>query len=154
MIQRVQTLFLLAVSILTFTMLVSPLSSIILPSDEIVKFYSYGLKNISQGNELIRYTFPLIVLIIISFGISFSSIFLYKKRPVQLKLCVYNILLQLLIIGIITFYYFSIKHQLNWESNSLSLVIIFPVINIVLTFQAFRAIGRDEHLVKSYDRLR
>lgn len=154
MIQRVQTLFLLAVTILSFIMLISPLSKIVLLRGEIIKFYSIGLRDLNQGNEFIRYTIPLFVLILIITGISLVAMLYFKNRTLQLRLCVYHILLSIVLIGFLAFYYFSIKNQLNWDSNSFSIVVIFPLINIVLTFQAFRAIGRDEHLIKSYDRLR
>jgi Domain of unknown function (DUF4293) len=154
MVQRVQTLFLLAVLVLSGIMLISPLSNMILLNGEVQKWFSIGIKNINQDNTFVKYTIPHFVLVVIITLISLYTILSYNKRQLQLKLCVYNILLSLLLIGLTAYYYFVIKNRFNWDSNSFSLVIIFPIINIVLTFQAFRAIGRDDQLIKSYDRLR
>jgi len=85
---------------------------------------------------------------------SFTTIILYNNRVVQMRLCVYNILISFCLIGYIAYYYFSIKHRPDVDSNSFTFIVVIPIINIILLFQSFRAIRRDDILIKSYDRLR
>jgi hypothetical protein len=154
MIQRVQSLFLLAVTILSGIMLISPITEFYLANGELVKLYSLGFRNVNLSNAIIGYTIPLFITVSIITLLSLTSILLFNKKQLQLKICVFIILLSFGVIAEIAYYYFSIKYHVPWKTSSFSLVMIFPIINIVLTFQAFRAIGRDDQLLKSYDRLR
>ena len=55
------------------------------------------------------------------------------------------------------FYFFFAwlcKEKIGEGDFVYKLPIVFPVINIILTYLAIRAIGRDEALVRSLDRLR
>jgi hypothetical protein len=154
MIQRIQTIFLLISSILSVAMIFFPLSEMQLANNELLKLYSVGVKNMDQAGQIIYYTLPLLFLLLVITIISTISIFFYKKRELQMKLCVYNILLMILLLGLMIFYYLSIKHRFLLGFHSFSIIAISPFVNIILTFQAFRAIRRDELLIKTYDRLR
>jgi hypothetical protein len=153
MIQRVQTLFLLVVTLLSGFMIFYPLYGIRLKTGEKLFLHSYALQNGHTG-ELIHYNILLFMVILAITIISFITILYYNKRTIQMRLCVYNILISLFLIGCIAYYYFSIKRIPDVERNSFTFTVIFPVINIILLFQSFRAIRRDDLLIKSYDRLR
>lgn len=153
MIQRVQTLFLLIATIASVLMIVIPFYQMIGPNDDVLKLYYTGLENVTRG-EVIYRTLPLAVITVVTGLISFITILLFQRRTLQMRLCVYNILLIIAQFGLILFYYFSLKNKFDAGLTSFSFTAILPLVNIVLIFQAFRAIRRDDLLIKSYDRLR
>jgi len=159
MIQRVQTVFLLAATILSIIIVFNPISELSLSDGSSAVFTSFGLRNIEEPHTLYLSTFPIAVLAIASAIISFITILLYQKRILQMRLCVYNILLTIGLVISIFLYYFIIKngvhvHEIYIKAHSFSFTIVFPFVNIILLFQAFRSIRRDDLLIKSYDRLR
>lgn len=153
MIQRIQTLFLLIAAVLSALVVFIPLSTMNIPDGDIVKLYSTGLKNINTGEILFR-AYPILVLGIVTSLLSIITIFLYQNRILQMRLCVYNILLLLGLTGMFIYYYFYIRNSFDFRGHSFSITLIIPVVNIILIFQAFRAIRRDDLMVKSYERLR
>jgi hypothetical protein len=172
MIQRIQSIYLLIVSVLMLFMLVLPMAEIAVERnddvnkdkaakvEEVVIFRNYGAKRYSENEaKLLISTFPVTILTVIIGLISFFNIFFYVARNTQMRICIFNILLLAGLTGL-TFYYFTfIKKQIfnggfAISYHSLKIAAIFPLISIVLTFLAFRSIRRDELLVRSYERLR
>ncbi len=136
MIQRIQTLFLAAVAILSI-------------------LAAFFIKSLVQNDEssifelsiqIDRITFFIVAIIAV------ISIFLYKKRINQFIVNRLNIILNLFLLG------FFVYRSLNLSGESLlsqkGIWIIVPLISIVLLILANKAIKRDEDLVKSVDRLR
>jgi len=172
MIQRIQSIYLLTVSILMLFMLVLPIAEIAVKNKdtvnknetagvkEVVIYKNYGAKRYSQEkSKLIISTFPVTILICLIGLISFINIFSYTSRYRQIRFCIFNILLLLGLAGLIYYYFTFIKKQilisdLTIEDHTFGISIIFPFISIILTFLAFRSIRRDELLVRSYERLR
>ena len=81
------------------------------------------------------------------------TIFLYKNRNLQIRLSNLNMLVICIFIG--TVFYFA-DHS---KANEVLVVhyavgCYFPLIQLVFTFLAMRAIRKDELLVRSADRLR
>ena len=159
MIQRIQSLFLLGVVIFAFVMLIHPISSVSFTNGSNAKMTILGVKTLSQPPGVFFHVYPLTALLILTTLLAIATIFLYQKRTLQMRLCVYNILLYVGVVIMIFYYYFYLKrHEWpeGWVMNdhSFSICVVLPFVNIILLFQAFRAIRRDELLVKSYDRLR
>ena len=159
MIQRVQTVFLLAATILSAIIIFHPVSYMTLSDGSKALFTSFTLKNTNEPPLIYMYTFPIGALAIATSLISFITIFLFQNRTLQMRLCVYDILLTIGLGVLMIFYYFKIKNgvianELHVYQHSFTYTIIFPLINIILLFQAFRTIRRDDLLLKSADRLR
>lgn len=131
MLQRIQTVFLLAAAILLTCMF----------------FNSF----IRLGNETLSYTkhTGICVLLILSTAIGYLTIFMYRKRMRQIRLCIFNCLILLGLQGFITYYVFTMKAEAVF-----SLTAAFPVVAAILTFLALRYIARDEAMVKTMERLR
>ena len=152
MIQRIQTIFLLLAVILQALFLSFPLMHFNLENSITVDFYTQGMKD--ANNELVFKTILVLLLSIMIFALGFIAIFLYKKRIIQMRICIYNILLNIGLIGLIIFLTLNFtKHNLV-VSQSYDVSIIFPIVNVILYYLAFRGIRKDEVLVKAYDRLR
>jgi hypothetical protein len=159
MIQRIQSAFLLAATILSVVIIVHPISGMSLSDGSQAFFTCFGLKNAVKPYQMYISTYPIAVLAITTALISFITIFLFQRRVLQMRLCVYNILLTIGLIISIFIYYFIIKtgnivDEIYMKAHAFSFSIVFPFVNIILLFQAFRSIRRDDMLIKSYDRLR
>jgi len=75
-------------------------------------------------------------------------IFFYKKRPLQLRLCVLGIALEALLI----FLYY--REVITFSQGTYSLWAILHGLTVILFFLAARAINKDEKLIRNSDRLR
>lgn len=56
-------------------------------------------------------------------------------------------------IGLNYYYIKSFANQLN-SVISYQIIVVFPLISAILTYLAIRAIGKDEALIRSLDRIR
>lgn len=154
MIQRIQSLFLLAASILSAIFIFHPISSMIITGGVEAEFLPYGLISAGDTSKMIYNTFPVIILAVITTILNITAIFIYKRRNVQMRICVYNILLTIGLIISIFSYYFLIKRNFDISTHAFSYTSVLPFVNVILIFQAFRGIRRDDLLLKSYNRLR
>jgi len=84
-------------------------------------------------------------------ALNLITIFLFKIRVLQLRLCIYNILFLIGLTGVGLFVLFSVQ---NVQSVVFSLPAVFPVISIILHYLAFRGIRKDELMVLALSRLR
>ena len=138
MIQRQQSLWLLLSTIGAFLSYKLP-------------FFSgtkEGVKNLTEKAILDGgSTFFLLVVTGISFALSLITIFLYKDRKLQLKLCIAGIVLSILLLVI----YFNEMRKL---SGSISLSSVFVFVILIGYIMAARGIWKDEKLIKSLDKLR
>jgi hypothetical protein len=78
---------------------------------------------------------------------AFGVIFLYKKRKIQMTAS--------LLLGLLLLLFFVIHFpELKFEFSVSCFFLFIPLIAAGLTFAAYYAIGKDEKLVRSPDRLR
>lgn len=152
MIQRIQTIYLLIVTLLTGIVLFLPTADFYSLQNGIFELNYKGL--IEEKGELIFSTWNLTLLVAVILLLSFISIFFYKKRILQIRLIVFNIVLMLGYYALLAYWIFKIKASLENTEVSLSLITSFPLVNIILSYLAIRAIGKDEALIRSLDRLR
>lgn len=151
MIQRIQSIYLLLVSGLSAILLFSPLVNFSSSNGSYILKASALIESTSE--EVKMTTLPLAILIGLFTMIAFVSIFLFKHRILQLRLNSFNIFIQLGYVGLLLFYVFSIKKDLD-ASFAFNLWAVFPVITAILSYLAIRAIGKDEALIRSVDRIR
>jgi len=141
MLQRIQTVYLLIVSALT----------------ALLFFFPYAQS--SQVNPETASSFEIYfsyTLLVVSLAFSFGSIFLYKNRPLQLRLNYTNIVLFIALYAVAAYYVFSTERVEYTElAQTFNFwVISIPLINVVLTWMAIFYIKKDEKLVSSLNRLR
>ena len=156
MIQRVQSIYLLLVTVLMSFMLVRPYAQLNLADSQQVVFTTYAVKQVTDNKttDKLRGTFPLLALVIITGSISFINIFLFNKRLVQIRVCVINTFLLFLTLGLMCYYYYTMWNSIEHTAHFFRMSAISPVLGIILTFFAYRSIQRDELLVNSYNRIR
>ena len=138
MIQRQQTLWLLlatAAALLSFMFpfVIGKAVEKGIEVEKVIKADSHFILLIGTGASLI---------------LSGAAIFLYKDRPLQIKLCIVGLLLS---IGIIVLY---IMEMNKLTRSTLALFAILPFAMAFGYYMAFRHIRKDEKLVKSLDKLR
>jgi hypothetical protein len=148
MIQRIQSLFLFFVFGIGISGIFLPLADF---SDSKIILSCMGL--ISNNPKAVVSTIPLLIEVIVITLLSIGTIFLFKNRPLQIKLVRFNILLNVVYIVTIFWSVDTIEKQTTFQPNYLVGAII-PIVAMVLLFLANRAINKDEKLVKSADRLR
>lgn len=152
MIQRIQTVYLLVSFILVSIMFGVPIAEFYSLEGEFYTFELMGLDNVE--GERIHNTLPLAILFGVIDFLIFLSIFLYRRRVLQMRLCVYNILLLIGSLGLLYYYFQQIIDGYNAPNYSFSFTIVIPTVTIILLYLAFRGIRRDELLVKSINRIR
>lgn len=151
MIQRIQTIYLLAVTVLTALMFYFPFV-LALEEDVLCEFSFSGLKVVN--GEFISPVYPLFGIILTALLVAFVSIFFYKKRMLQIRMNIFNLILFFFVYLVGGVYFFIFKNEFMLSEISIEFAAILPAINIILTYLAIRSIGADEALVKSLDRLR
>lgn len=161
MIQRIQTVYLLLVAILGILTLCFPIMGICSPDVGLSKIYALGsLWCTCMGVGAIWSKLFGVVALLIPL-LALFTIFMFKKRTLQIKLSIAIVLL------ILMFYLFSIlfltisyrhiseiPHLYGSFSLNLPLAFFFNAIGLVLSILAIVAIRRDESMVRSLDRIR
>lgn len=146
MIQRIQTVFLFLSVVLTGVLIFVPIASFNI-GDEIVKLSVLNFEN--QPNVL-----PLLILAILMMLVPCVTIFLFKKRELQLKLSSLNVFLNAVFCGLIFLFYVDKMQEILSVNASYVFGAYVPLINMVLSVLAMRWIRKDIELIKSVDRLR
>ena len=162
MIQRRQTVYLLLSVIITALLFFMPLMSFN-ADGEVMRFTIFGIKNPIETMSLsATYTWPLVVLTILMAVAPLVTIFLYKKRELQVRLCRLNMLVNIIFIGLVFLYYEAdiqkIIAAVEGDEYQLDVAYFFgmviPLVNLILEILAIRGIKKDIELLKSVDRLR
>ena len=104
--------------------------------------------------ELVYPTWGLFALAIVISLLALLTIFLFKKRILQIRLCVFNAILMLGFYGLFAFFCWNLDNQKEIFSLNLKIALSFPLVSLILDYLAIRNIGADEALVRSLDRLR
>ncbi|MFC2097685.1 DUF4293 domain-containing protein [Bacteroidota bacterium] len=151
MIQRIQSIYLFLTFIILGLLFFLPFAELLTPNMESYIFRFTGI--VQNSDNTYTSTLAITVLVAVTCLISLTTIFLYKKRTLQIRLCIYNSLLLVgLIICIALYSYLAIKDlDATYKFNFASII---PVIAIILTILAFRKIRQDDQLVRGLDRIR
>lgn len=135
-------------------MLFMPLA-VLQSGDQFMSFDATGISTMTtQQPELIYPTWGLFALSAIVALVALVTIFLFKKRMLQIRLCVFNAILMLGIYGMFGFFIWNLKGQMDNVVVSLKFALAFPLVSLILDYLAIRNIGADEALVRSLNRLR
>ena len=149
MIQRIQSVYLLVVTILMIICMCNPVGSIIASTNEISEFGNLCI-TLPDGTKDYA-PWALFAILMVVAVLSFVTIFLFKKRMLQIRLTIFS---SIMLIG----YYLALVALAlmlaEGTSFTPSWIICLPFVAIVLNWLAIRGIGADEALVKAYDRLR
>ncbi len=150
MIQRVQTLYLVIAAILLIVASFLP-------------FYSFnnaqvimdGFSVHSADGQQIFSTISLNIINWLSAALAIITVFLYKKRILQMRIATYTIIILLGFYLLLIYYRFSALPKIETITYSkLEIYSLFPVISAILLYMAAKAIKKDEEKIRSMDRFR
>ena len=160
MIQRVQTVYMLASVIAILTMHFFWLASFAIP-EATFELNSLGLVCQTKGFETDRMVWELFIVLLLMVALPLINIFLYKNRKRQLRVLIYTIILNVLYYGL----FFWECYRLKGEVAALSqggvvdvhyniMMLVMPAVSIFALIMAARGVIFDIALIKSLERLR
>ena len=150
MIQRIQTLYLLAVVALGLALIWLPVVQLVTPEDaETLQVWELG----ALGGAPLQGLWGLLLTTALIPCLALIDIFLYRKRILQARLNIFLVMLCLGYYGVLALYIWLATLSMNVEWNILPYA-SFPLICLVLTLMATRRILKDEALVRAADRIR
>ena len=152
MIQRVQSLYLLAVTILLvlamllpigyYTHVGEPLSDVLRPL------------GITMADGIHESTWGLFAILMVSAVVSLGTIFLFRNRMLQVRMTIFSSILLIGYYVSVGIFIFTMKSNSGAEAFRPGLALALPLVCIILNYLAFRAIYSDEIMVRAADRLR
>lgn len=150
MIQRIQTLYLLAVVALGLALIWLPVVQLVTPEEaEALQVWELS----ALGGAPLQGLWGLLLTTALIPLLAFIDIFLYKKRILQARLNIFLVMLCLGYYGVLALYIWLATLSMNVEWHILPYA-SFPLICLVLTLMATRRILKDEALVRAADRIR
>lgn len=154
MIQRIQTLYLLLVSVLVAVTVIVPVAEFAAGA-ETFELTAYGLKD--AAGEKVGGTLYMALLLDAACLLPLVTIFLYNRRMLQVRLCAVEAVLLLGAEAVMLAYFFLWERCFDgfeFNAGSLSWTVVLPVVGLLFCWLAIRGIMRDELMVRSLDRIR
>ncbi len=152
MIQRIQSIYLFLAAVACVACMSMGIGRFYTDEGEgIARMYNLWLTY--TGGHVSLYPWALFGIMLVCATVLLVSIFLFRKRMRQVRLCVFCLALQVgwyIAYGGLVWYRMSqmgAQFRPEWPAA-------LPAIALVLTWLAMRGITRDELLVRSLDRLR
>lgn len=148
MIQRIQTIFLLLAAGLLAALLAVPFLRVDTDTD-------YAASTV-LGDQVFNLQdhLALLVLFLAAAGLALVSIFLFRKRPLQMTFTVISVLINVAGIGFAGYLLFQ-SGAFDKGGLAVEAGVAFPLLAIIFLLLAYRNIKKDEKLVQSsYSRLR
>ena len=150
MIQRIQTLYLFIAAVLLVVASFFPFYTF---NDGQIIMDGFSLHSAS-GQEMFS-TIPLNIINWLAALLALITIFLFKKRILQMRLATYTIIILLGFYLLLIYYRFYALPKIETITYSkLEIYSLFPVISAILIYMAARAIRRDEQKIRAMDRFR
>ena len=153
MIQRKQSLFLLVSTIVMSLLYFFPIAEFMVNT---TNYYLDFIEIASVSNAkkaVVSPVYPVAILLSIVVFLSFFAIFLFKNRDLQTRIITFSMLLKFGFLALIVFYIYKFGNA--FESKLyLQTSFVIPIIAGIFDFMAFKAILKDIHIIKSYDRIR
>lgn len=155
MIQRIQSVYLLLVAALMSVTLFAPLAWFAGAAGE-YRLHAFALE--TDAGETAQSTAYLGVLLALCCVLPLVTIFLYKRRLLQIRLCVAELVLLLGAVVMEGVYYFLCRRFFDALSTvhmqGFRPAVALPLVCLLFAFLAARAIFRDELMVRAADRIR
>lgn len=154
MIQRIQSLYLLVATILMGVTLFAPVASFTVASGEVYTLSAFELSSATASQS----TIWMGIILVAASVLPLITIFLFKRRMLQVRLCAVEIVFLLGAIAFEAIYFFlsgaNALVDLGVEHRHLGWSAIMPIVSLILVALAARATFKDEITVRSFDRIR
>ncbi len=155
MIQRIQTVFLAIVTVLSLFLFNGSYLVFSEKSGSVINVVLSGIiRNAAQGGpQPIQMAYPYSALVILIPLLSAIAILFFKNRKIQLLLVLILIVLVFLLVSLSVYYYRLIIVTYSARLDP-GIMLLLPLLLLLFSLLAYRGIKKDDQLVKSYDRLR
>ena len=156
MIQRVQTLYLIAASLVVSSLLWIPMVSFTGGEIE-YELNSFGLFANTALGELVLSTTYMGVMNLLVILLPLLIVFLYKNRILQIRLCYVSWVFMFGLQLFVGYYLYLVNTSIgDLEVSNIRYMVsaAMPLIGAIFIYFAYRGIIKDEALVRSLDRLR
>ena len=156
MIQRIQSLFLFFVFATSLAAFFYPIANFLSSAVYTIELGVFGIKEFADYGMEWPNTILLPIVLGLTGLIAFITIFLYKRRRVQVRLIRFDLLLNIIYLALIFFYYVPELETIT-QTNADYISepgIYLPIVSVVFLILANRFIAKDEKLIRSADRLR
>lgn len=151
MIQRLQSLYMLASTVLAVVCLSMPLGRFFTAHDEhTATLYNLWVRATETGDHSLV-PWALFALLLVVATLTFLGIFLYRRRALQMRLLSLTMVLLVGYYAYLAFFAYMYKGDGTFTPTIWAAL---PFASLVLNYQAFRGVLHDEMLVRSLDRLR
>ncbi len=151
MIQRIQSVYWLVITILLVVTMLSPIGFFTETGeafDSVLK--PLGLTMANGGYES---TWGLFAILLLNAVVAFATIFLFRNRMLQVRMCVFSGLLQIGYYVAAGVFVYMLQSDLGAGFRP-GWALALPFVCIVLNYLAFRATYADEVMVRASERLR
>lgn len=151
MIQRIQSVYWLVITILLVVTMLSPIgffTEVGGAFDSVLK--PLGLALADGGTET---TWGLFAILLLNAVVAFATIFLYKNRMLQVRMSVFSALLQIGYYAAVAVFVYMLKSDMGAAFRP-GWALALPFVCIILNYLAFRATYADEVMVRASERLR
>lgn len=154
MIQRIQSLYWLFAAALLVTFYFSDFAFVKSAVVSLTLSAFYGIECTPAGvYETSITTWPLHVLVVLATLLTLITIFLFKRRALQIRLSAVSIVLDLGLMGMAYFYYHQVANGISDGLASLSMLYLLPFIAAILTFLGILGVKKDIAILRSLSRL-
>ncbi len=152
MIQRIQSLFLLLALICMSIFYFVPFGSLEMQAETGIVDVPMGLYGVDFGEEHYS-TLPLLILLSFVVLTLLVTIFMYRHRVLQIRICIFNMILALGCSGLAFFFLYQASEKFGTNYHT-SILVILPIVAAIFIVLAIRGIAKDEALIRSIDRIR
>jgi len=154
MIQRIQTVYLFIAILLIGSLFFLPFAEMINSNGELFLLDAKGLYPAASPNAIPLYV-NIVVQIFCAASISLMIITIFRFRHLARQIVLTKLSL-LMLFGLAAGIFYGVwkGSEILAGTYSLKIYTVFPVIALILVFMALRGIRKDDHLLKSIDRIR
>jgi len=154
MLQRIQTLYLLLAIVALSLLFFFPLAELAINNGTFYIFKFNGLfEQTASGEVMSIATIVITVILGVNILLSILAIIAFKMRDIQIRMCVFNILLLICLLGVM-YFYVAVPFAKFQAIVHYKVFVAMPLVAIILNYMAIRAIRKDDNLIKSIDRIR
>lgn len=154
MIQRIQSLYLLLATLCIGATLLLPLVQY---TDGTTEFTLKAFMVSDGSTSSLLPTLYLSILVSLSTLVPFVTIFLFKHRLLQIRLCIAEVVLLTgcaIMTGLYCYLAYRAVSEIPFGAVSVKIWTVLPIVAIGFVVLAIRAIFRDEMLIRSLNRIR
>lgn len=159
MIQRIQSLYMLAGAVAILMLFLFPLASYSVP-EATFQFTAFGLTSLTPEVPLDEMGWAILLALVVMFALPLVTLFLYRNLELQTRLLIYTAVLDLLFYGL--FFWQSAQYE-SFLGGLFSapadvvfrlVVFVMPALSFLCMIMAVRYVRRDKWLLEAADRLR